>query len=133
MKNNKNMIIGIVVVVVVVIGALLVISMSDKSSTPTTTTAAVDTSSAVATTTVNISDYMFSPMVIKVKVGQTVTWTNKDSVHHSVTADTLTADAPNGPLIGQNQTYSFTFKKAGTYSFHCTPHPYMHGTVVVSS
>ncbi len=76
---------------------------------------------------------MFVPMAIKVKVGTTVTWTNKDSVHHSITADNVASNAPDGPLIGQGEKYSFRFTKAGTYTFHCMPHPYMHGTVIVTS
>ncbi|MGC1176472.1 MAG: plastocyanin/azurin family copper-binding protein [Candidatus Saccharimonadales bacterium] len=132
MKQNKGLYVGIALVIVVVVLGLVVVKSSDHKTATTTTATSADTSSAVATNAVNISNYMFDPMVIKVKVGTTVTWTNKDSVHHSVTADTTSSDAPNSSLFGQNETYRFTFKKAGTYTFHCIPHPYMHGTVVVT-
>jgi plastocyanin len=46
-------------------------------------------------------------------------------------ADTMSADAPSSELLAKGESYSFTFKKAGTYTYHCTPHPYMKGTVVV--
>lgn len=94
---------------------------------------AQELASAVSTNQVKIADYMFVPMTVKVKPGTTVTWTNMDMVHHSVTADTISPNAPNGPLIGKGQTYSFTFKKAGVYTFHCQPHPFMHGTIIVTN
>jgi amicyanin len=139
-QNNKGLLIGIGVVIVIAVVAIIAAGGHKATSTYTNTSkpaksssSSSNTSGAVATTDVKIQNYMFSPMVIKVKVGSTVTWTNEDQVHHTVTADTVSADAPNGPLIGQGEKYSFTFKKAGTYTFHCMPHPYMHGTVVVTN
>jgi amicyanin len=70
--------------------------------------------------------------VIRVKAGDTVTWTNNDSVRHNVVADERSAAAPEGPLIADGKSYSFTFTKAGTYPYHCEPHPNMKGTVVVT-
>lgn len=83
----------------------------------------------VATTSVEITNFAFSPANITVKVGTKVTWTNKDSVQHSATADGNSFDTG---LIAQNDSASYTFKKTGTYSYHCTPHPYMKGTVTVT-
>lgn len=135
MNSQKKVMIAIAVGVIIIIGGVLATGGMKKSSLTTTpahsSSSASSTSGAVATTAVQIQNYMFTPMVIKVKVGDTVTWTNEDSVHHTVTADKASADAPNGPLIGQGESYSFKFTKAGTYTFHCMPHPYMHGTVVV--
>ncbi len=142
--KQKNIIIGVVALVLIVaIGAVIASggkkSPSSSSSTgttptsnsPTVTDKTKETSTAVAATAVTIQNYMFSPMAIKVKVGDSVTWTNQDGVRHNVVADKASADAPNGPLIAKGETYSFTFKKAGTFTFHCMPHPYMHGTVIV--
>ena len=88
-------------------------------------------SDAVATDQVEIENYAFSPQVIKVKVGTKVTWTNKDSVRHDVMADNASSDAPSGPLLAMGESYSFMFSKAGTYTYHCSPHPYMKATVIV--
>lgn len=88
---------------------------------------------AVSSNQVTIQNYMFSPMAITVKVGTKVTWNNQDPVHHSITADNGSQDAPNSPLIGKGESYSFTFTKVGTYSFHCMPHPYMHSTIIVTN
>lgn len=129
--NKKS--IGFTLGAAAVIFVITAVLLHRPSSHTMTTAPTVDVSSAVATNAVSIQDYMFNPMVIKVKVGTTVTWTNQDSVHHNVVADTISSDAPNGPLICKGETYSFTFKKVGTYIFHCMPHPYMHGTVVVTN
>lgn len=120
------------------IGAAVILVMAVALATPkykSTPMSAMDSStvSAVATDAVSIKNYMFDPMVIKVKVGTKVTWTNTDGVHHNVVADQASSAAPNGPLIGQDEKYSFTFTKPGTYTFHCAPHPYMHGTVIVTN
>ena len=98
--------------------------MSDSSSSTSSTPTAANS--------VEISNFAFSPASITVKKGTTVTWTNKDSVRHDVIADDPSDAAPNGPLLDQGKTYSFTFTKVGTYSYHCTPHPYMKGTVAVT-
>lgn len=102
-------------------------SMPDKSQTNNN-----QSTKPTATDSVKISNYAFSPATITVKVGTTVTWTNADAIAHTVTADNPSADAPNSDSITQGSSYSFTFKKAGTYPYHCTPHPYMKGTVIVT-
>ena len=89
-------------------------------------------SDAVQTDEVTISGYAFSPAVITVKAGTKVTWTNKDSVAHTVTSD---SDAPakvDSGLFGKDKSFSFTFDTAGTYNYYCEPHPYMKGTVIVT-
>jgi plastocyanin len=79
-------------------------------------------------TAVAIDNFAFSPATLNAKVGQKVTWTNKQGVAHTVTAD---AGAFNHPMPS-GATFSFTFTKAGTFAYHCTIHPSMHGTIVVS-
>jgi len=78
---------------------------------------------------VTIQNFAFSPAVIKVAVGTTVTWTNKDSVAHTVTSDT-NAWADSGPLA-TDKTFSFTFDKTGVFAYHCSIHPMMTAQVVV--
>ena len=135
MKDQKKLTFAIAVVVVIIIGGVIAAGGMKKSDSASTTksspSSSASTESAVATMSVKIENYMFGPMVAKAKVGDTITWTNMDAVHHNIVADQKSADAPNGPLIGKGETYSFKFTKAGTYTYHCEPHPYMHGTVVV--
>lgn len=70
----------------------------------------------------------FTPGRIEITVGTTVEWTNNDPLQHSVTADD---GSFNSPLIGTGATWRHTFTRPGTYAYHCTPHPFMKGTVVV--
>jgi len=82
---------------------------------------------------VAISGYSFNPQTLRVRVGTTVTWTNMDSVPHSVVSGT--SDSPTGvfvsSLLGQGQSFSYTFNAPGTYVYRCGPHPYMTGTIIV--
>ena len=75
-----------------------------------------------------IKDFMFTPMSVTVKAGDTVTWTNKDDEPHTVVSD-------NGlfrsAALDTDETFSFKFDKPGTYHFACSIHPRMVGTIVV--
>jgi plastocyanin len=128
-KKNTKLVIVIAAAIVVIGAIVTVASMGTKSSNSMGNMSS--SSSAVASNSVAIENYMFSPAMIKVKVGTKVTWTNKDPVNHTITADTNSTDAPNSMDVAQGKSYSFTFAKAGTYAYHCFPHPYMHGTVIV--
>jgi amicyanin len=90
------------------------------------------TTAPVATDKVDIKDFAYSPTTITVKKGTTVTWTNQDSTKHNVAPDTETSDFKASELLAKGQTYSVTFNTVGTFSYHCTPHPYMKAQVVVT-
>jgi plastocyanin len=78
---------------------------------------------------VTIQNLAISPNPITLAPGSTVTWTNLDGVAHSVTAD----DGSWGSgTLGQDGTYSHVFTSLGTHSYHCSIHPFMKGTVVVT-
>jgi amicyanin len=86
-----------------------------------------------STSDVTIKNSAYSPAKITVKVGSKVTWTNQDSMQHNVAPDEDYGDEFRGSeLLNRGETYSFTFNQPGTYTYHCTPHPFMHGTVVVT-
>jgi plastocyanin len=89
-----------------------------------------NTQAAVATDVVTINNFAFSPMVITIKMDTSVTWTNQDTVNHTVTSDSGSELASEN--FGRDASFSHTFTKAGTYTYHCAPHPYMHGTVIVT-
>ena len=65
---------------------------------------------------------------IEIIVGSTVEWKNNDPLPHTVTAADKSFDSGN---IMPGQTWKHTFTKPGTYSFYCTPHPFMKGVIVV--
>lgn len=81
-----------------------------------------------AENSVLISNFKFSPATLTVKVGDTVTWMNQDSVDHSITADDGSFDTG---LFAQGKTASNTFNQAGTFAYHCGVHPNMQGTIIV--
>ena len=73
--------------------------------------------------------YLPSTIVVVLGVNDTITWTNKVSLPHTVTSDDGTS-FDSGAMAGSG-TFSFTFAKPGTYTYHCDIHPYMKATVVV--
>lgn len=75
-----------------------------------------------------IKDFSFSPETLTVRVGTTVTWQNSDSVAHSAVADDGTFDTK---LLAPGEKGSYTFTKAGTYTYKCGVHPSMTGEIVV--
>jgi len=77
---------------------------------------------------VAIQDFAFSPRTVEIRAGDTVTWTNRDSVAHTATAQNGSFD--NG-LLSDGESGSVRFRVPGTYRYLCTPHPDMTGTVIV--
>jgi plastocyanin len=80
-------------------------------------------------TEVSMEGIAFNPAEVTVKAGDTVTWTNNDSVAHDVTADSFKSGAGGGMSGGD--TFEHTFQEAGSFDYVCTVHPGMEGTVVV--
>jgi plastocyanin len=78
---------------------------------------------------VSEEDITFTPAEVTVGVGDTVTWTNNDSVGHDVTADSFSSGEPGAMEPGD--TFEHTFEEAGTFDYVCTVHPGMEGAVVV--
>ena len=97
-------------------------SKSGSGSSPV-----ISGSSAVSITSGNL----FSPLSITVKVGTAVTWTNSDPTSvHTVTSDNGTSFNSGNIAIGS--TYTFTTTVTGTFPYHCTLHPSMTGTLIVT-
>jgi len=86
------------------------------------------TSVPAAKNAIQIVNFSFSPATLTVKVGDTVTWTNQDGIGHSATADDKSFDTG---ILSQRRSRAVTFGKAGTYTYHCSPHPNMRGTIIV--
>jgi plastocyanin len=80
---------------------------------------------------VAIKNYAFSPASLAISVGQTVTWTNEDTAPHTVTVSSG-PQTFSSPELSTGDTYSFTFTKAGTYSYYCAVHPSMTAAVIVT-
>jgi len=108
----------------IVAGLMLVSCSSDSSPTGSSGTPPSPNS-------VNIQGMAFSPGSLTVAAGTKVTWTNKDSAPHTVTSTGSPSFTSSGTL-SQNGTYSFTFVTAGTYTYICSIHPSMQGTIIVT-
>jgi plastocyanin len=92
--------------------------------------AAAPVAAPVATSAVTIDNFAFSPKAVTVKVGTTVSWTNRDEEPHTVAAED--GSFKSATLAGNTNTFSHTFTAPGTFTYHCTIHPYMSGTVEVT-
>jgi plastocyanin len=85
---------------------------------------------ASASASVTIVDFAFSPASVTVAVGDTVTWHNTGQAPHNATANDGSFKTPD---LSNGQSASHRFTTAGTFSYICTIHPNMHGTVRVLS
>jgi len=85
---------------------------------------------ASAATGVTIQNFAFAPSSVTVPAGTTITWTNQDSAPHTATALDGTFDTGT---LKQGQSATITLSKAGTFSYICSIHPFMKGTVVVTA
>jgi plastocyanin len=85
---------------------------------------------AAASASVTMGDFFFSPSSVTVAVGESVTWRNTGEAPHNATADDGSFRTPD---LNQGQSASHTFDSAGTFSYICTIHPNMKGTVRVLS
>lgn len=93
--------------------------------------ASVDSASTTVFTihNIDIQNMAFSPSTITITAGDIIIWTNLDNMDHSVTSDDGTTF--DSGLISNSQTFTLTGLSAGTYGYHCTPHPSMTATIIV--
>ncbi len=79
---------------------------------------------------VAIDNFVFGPDRLTIKAGTTVTWTNRDDIPHTVASkDRLFKSR----VMDTDESYSFTFTTPGEYSYFCSLHPHMTGTIVVEA
>lgn len=78
---------------------------------------------------IGIKNYAFSPKTITIKVGDTVVWTNQDSVSHTVTSYSGSELDSGG--MSNGEAYSHTFTGKGTFNYYCAIHSTMKGKVIV--
>jgi plastocyanin len=80
-----------------------------------------------AETKVTIDNFTFTPAQLKVKVGDTVTWSNHDDIPHTI----VSAGKFRSKALDTDDSFSFTFTAAGDYKYFCSLHPHMTGTIKV--
>jgi LPXTG-motif cell wall-anchored protein len=77
---------------------------------------------------VTIADFHFAPGTTTVHAGDTITWTNNGPSPHTATANN---GSFNTGTLHPGQSASHVFTQAGTFTYFCSIHPFMHGTIVV--
>jgi plastocyanin len=127
----KRLTIGALVCTGVVIAACF----SDRGAGPSTNVAA---ECRVPVTVIDsmhyliaIRDFGFHPDSLNVPPGATVTWVNCEDVGQEPHTTTSDSSVWNSPDLSPGNRFSHTFHAAGEFSYHCTPHPFMTGKIIV--
>ncbi len=97
-----------------------------RTITPTSTPTA---SCTPVTRSVMMADFVYNPQIITVTQGSTISWWNEGPSAHTSTSDTGAWDSGN---VNPGGTFQFTFGSPGAYPYHCTLHPQMLGTIIVT-
>ena len=142
------------VVAILIIGAVATLGYYQffvaNSTTSSTTTSSVPSVTCPSAACVNVTivsgassppagytqgqktTYGYAPDSIVVVIGKnnTVFWSNGDVAPHTVTSDTGVFDSGN---MNSGDTFQYTFNTPGTYSYHCSYHSWMQGTVIVKA
>jgi plastocyanin len=79
-------------------------------------------------TVVVIRRFAFGPEEVRVRAGERVTWINCDVDAHTSTAD---GGEWESPLMVPGDAFTQAFETPGEFPYHCEPHPFMTGRVIV--
>jgi plastocyanin len=79
---------------------------------------------------VEIKNFAFLPAHVVISPGTRVVWTNTDEEPHTVVSD---KPGWSSEALETGSHYAFVMSRPGTFTYHCSIHPFMHGTVVVES
>ncbi len=127
MSDTKKMILAGVAVIVLVLG-MYIGSKNNYITFPEAVKNATEKADQQNKNIIVMEDNTYSPANLIVKNGQTVTWENKGTMDHTATADDGSFDTRT---IVPGQKVVLEFNTPGTYSYHCSFHPDMVGTIVV--
>jgi plastocyanin len=122
---KRNTVSYLLVFAVILITASLLLGCSAAKAASTTAAP----SAAASGNAISIESNAFNPSSLTVKVGDTVTWTNKDSYAHTVKGKNGEFDSGN---IASGATFSFKFDKEGTIDYLCAIHTFMTGKIIVT-
>jgi plastocyanin len=78
---------------------------------------------------IEIKDFAFNPQTITVKAGEKVTWINRDEEPHTVAS--VEKQFKKSTALDTDQEFTITASAPGTYTYFCSVHPKMTGTIVV--
>jgi plastocyanin len=117
---------------IIIYGLAGILAIRDSTHAPPEIPGPSSLATSAATQVVNVSidNFKFTPTELTVPVGTTVKWTNRDDVPHTVTSKD-DPSAFDSKALDTDQSFSFTFAKPGTYSYHCKIHTHMTATIIV--
>lgn len=130
---NQKIVIAIVAVLIIIIGAVYYLGGSKYGAQNSPVNNAPQTPNSQGANQISIKNFAFSPNVLNINAGDTVTWVNNDSVPHRIEGSRIqmsNSEFQSGDL-SNGQSYSFTFNAAGTYDYICSIHPSMKGKIIV--
>ncbi|MDT8066642.1 MAG: cupredoxin family copper-binding protein [Terriglobia bacterium] len=110
-----------------ILAALLILQFT-ALAVVSSKTADDESTNAPTSAQITIDNFSFGPETLTVAVGTTVTWTNHDDIPHNIVS---TEKVFKSKVLDTNESYSFTFTKAGVFPYFCSIHPKMTGKVVV--
>ena len=110
-------------------GALLGCFSKHEATAPTEGACSLPLGEGVpGSTLIVIRDFTFGPGEVRVRAGDRVTWLNCDEDQHTSTAD---GGQWASGLLSPGDAFTETFSTAGEFTYHCEPHPFMTGRVIV--
>ena len=126
-RRTKILALGVLILVSAVAGGLFISGfnpLSTKGNSPTAVTVVIVNGAGL-----NVQ-LGFTPALIKVVIGinNTVIWKNEDSVWHTAHSNIPEFDSK---MIPPGASFTHTFQRAGSFPYHCDPHPWMTGLVSV--
>jgi plastocyanin len=131
----KNRLIITAVIVASIVTALILTRSSDESSKANmgnSSSSSTSTDNSAEPNTVTMKNIEFTVKKLTVKKGTTVTWRNDDTAQHDVVFDDASMTKANSPgLLDKGDTHQYTFTETGTFSYYCTPHPFMKAEIEV--
>jgi plastocyanin len=78
---------------------------------------------------IEIKDFAFNPQTITVKSGEKITWINRDEEPHTIVS--VEKQFKKSSALDTDQEFTITAGSPGTYTYYCSVHPKMTGTIVV--
>ena len=128
MTSYSRALLGVSCVITLVLACSLSGCSSPQSPQIATTTTPAQ---PVGSNEILIKNFAFSPASLTIRTGATVTWLNQDEATHQIASDPVTPAAFSSDPLADGASYRFTFIKPGTYTYHCSIHPSMKGTIIV--
>lgn len=112
--------------VAILLAVFFVVTLTTVSATLAAPTGTPQPAVGGKIVNISIQNSAYNPASVQISTGDTVKWTNMDSTAHTVIGSIFKSGN-----INKGQSYQFQFTKPGTYSYTCSIHPTMKGTVIV--